>query len=1575
MVTKSKKIHTRNIYCLIVSVILVVQCLLISTPVYAVSSDEYIDGNGEYKYKLINNGNNAEIIECLIDMNASKIDIPKKLDGVKVTNIGEDAFLNREDLIEVNIPNSVLKIGNSAFSNTGLTKIVIPGSVDTVGDMAFFMCGNLKAVYILYGVRTIGDGAFAECTNLDTIAMAPSISFIEEYTFESSDGVTIQANPDSYADKYTSSETVINKDVLPDDSPSAYKYKVSDDDTIEIVEYVGTSVNPEIPDQINGADVTAIGDNAFKDKPIETIKLPNSLRTIGTNAFAGTKLTSAIIPDTVTGIGEGAFDDKKDLVLEGSCQALYDFIKKNPNIVFKPYNPGPTDYRVLTVQSSYGGSISGVKSGQYKKEQVLDIEAVPNYGYRLDTWTQSIENTIENLTKRKTKLTMPNSNLTISANFSKLKLFIEDGELIWYTGTDALNIPSEYGRKYGYEEDNTDKVPVTRIQSGAFRQSYNGGPSSINIPSTITTIDESTFYYNNINNYNYNYNLTGITVDGGNKNYSSIDGVLFNKDKTVLIHYPSKKTGANYTIPSSVTEIKPYAFFDCDNLTSVTIPNGVTTIGNNAFENCSNLISVNIANSVTTIGSYAFENCTKLSTINLPANLSTLNSGVFYNCDSITNINLPNSITTIGNSAFYSCDSLANIIIPTNTTTIGSHAFYDCSNLITVNITQNVSTIDSTSFGNCVKLQAITVDTNNNSFWSDGAVLYSKDKKKLIMYPMGAATTYDIIDGVEIIGDHAFYNCNRLTKVTIPNTVTTIGGYAFYNCYNISELVIPPSVTTIGDYAFYNCKAVNGFVIPDGVTEIGSSTFENCTGITAINIPKSVSKIGSRTFYNCEKLESITVDSENQFYCSSNGVLYNKDTTILIAYPIAKKDTTYNIIDSVENITSYAFAKNQSLQTLVLPSSLKTIGLHAFENCGISGTLIVPEGTTTISNYAFMNCHKLEKVDLPTTINSIGYDAFYNCSKLSEAIIRNNGNLSIHYDAFEYTPSSLIIKGYIESYVEEYAYNISKKFEPLDIITEGLVISNGVLTGYTGEDTDIVLSTDIKTIGTSAFTGKNITSIKIPLSVNTIKRYAFDKCTSLKEIRIRKSIKSIEPSAFRDCLEFEKFNVDSSNTSYSSIDGVLTNYAKTTLKEVPQAFSGVNGVYTLPSSITAIESSAFSNSTKLEEIIINHIKHIGVNTFNGAFKNPIKLTLNNVDDIDDGVFRDCTGITTINLPATITRIGNGVFDGCTNLTAINVAQGNSKFESKDGVLFTRKETEFDSQLIKFPTAREGSYTVPDGTVEIYDGAFQNCYKINDVVLPSSVAIIGTRAFETCNISSITVPEGVYSIGDRAFINTMLIEISLPESVDQILEGAFSSCDKLMTAEILNRNAKIANDAFDKANSNLTIRGYANSTAQSYANFNSIKFEAIQNSNISNVTNINLRATINSQDIANTNVDDIQINSILDNPNNSSAIINVTDFVYSDNTKAINPDCIAINIGISKNALQSVYNAANINNIKLNTLAGNVSLDKATIDKIIQTASTNNITISFIKEETTYTLAILDNGNRILNFEASQIPIR
>jgi len=203
------------------------------------------------------------------------------------------------------------------------------------------------------------------------------------------------------------------------------------------------------------------------------------------------------------------------------------------------------------------------------------------------------------------------------------------------------------------------------------------------------------------------------------------------------------------------------------------------------------------------------------------------------------------------------------------------------------------------------------------------------------------------------------------------------------------DVVIPHTINTmpvvrIGDWSFYFCHGLTSVTIPDSVTSIGSYAFHNCDLLTSVTIPDSVTNIGYHSFTNCTDLTSIIVDTNNLDYSSQDGVLYNKDKSVLVGYPTGKTGG-FTIPDSVAVIGDYAFYVCRNLTSLVITNSVTSIGYFAFAGCTNLPSATIPDSVISIGAGAFDLCENLTRVSIPDSVSSIGAYAFYSCTSLSNA--------------------------------------------------------------------------------------------------------------------------------------------------------------------------------------------------------------------------------------------------------------------------------------------------------------------------------------------------------------------------------------------------------------------------------------------------------------------------------------------------------------------------------------------------------------------------------------------------------------
>ena len=220
------------------------------------------------------------------------------------------------------------------------------------------------------------------------------------------------------------------------------------------------------------------------------------------------------------------------------------------------------------------------------------------------------------------------------------------------------------------------------------------------------------------------------------------------------------------------------------------------------------------------------------------------------------------------------------------------------------------------------------------------------------------------------------------TTYNIPQGITAIGNSAFFCCDSLISVAIPDSVISIGDSAFSCCKSLTSITIPDSVTSIGDSAFSDCDSLTSITIPDFVTQIGVNPFVFCSSLKSIFVSPDHPYFAVIDDVLFRKADKTLISYPEGKASSTYTIPQGIISIGDGAFFDNSSLKSITIPDSVISIGDWAFSSCDSLTSISIPDSVTSIGDWAFASCDSLTTVSIPDSVTAIGNNAFYSCDSL-----------------------------------------------------------------------------------------------------------------------------------------------------------------------------------------------------------------------------------------------------------------------------------------------------------------------------------------------------------------------------------------------------------------------------------------------------------------------------------------------------------------------------------------------------------------------------------------------------------------
>ena len=597
-------------------------------------------------------------------------------------------------------------------------------------------------------------------------------------------------------------------------------------------------------------------------------------------------------------------------------------------------------------------------------------------------------------------------------------------------------------------------------------------------------------------------------------------------------------------------------------LENVTIPSSVTKIGDYAFEYCTTLLSITIPNSVTSIGRFAFQKCSSLEKIEIPNSVTEISEETFINCSNLTNVIIPNSVTSIGRFAFQKCSSLEKIEIPNSVTQIGDGAFADCTSLVTLNIPDSVTSFDS-------------------SF--------------------------------------AFAGCSSLTSVKLPVTLTTIGSDAFRECSSLKSMKIPDSITYIRDDAFMKCTSLEEVTIPNTVSDIGDNVFSGCISLQTVKNLGIITNFGKHVFDNCDNLTLHCYQNSSAYkYAKDNGINY-----VLIASNDPNPPDYGDFKYTLNEDGSYkikAYIGNQ--ETVIIPTEINdkpvvTIGESAFLNAETLKTIDIPSSIKTLEYAAFWSCDSLETVNITGSLTTIGVDAFKDCKLLKNITIPNTVT-DIGVNAFAGTP-------WFENNTDEF-----------------LVIGDGILLKYNGLRETVSIPNSVKRIYAYSCSGnEKMKKVIIPNSVSIINENAFSDCSNLVDVTLPNGLKVISDRMFWNCTSLKNIEIPNTVTYI----GICAFKSCSSLEKID-----------IPNSVTSIGADSFGKCQSLKKISIpNSFTTIPLNAFEGCSALTIIELPNSINSLGDYAFNNCSSLKQIVIPASVTNIGYGSFAYCTALKKIYFA--------------------------------------------------------------------------------------------------------------------------------------------------------------------------------------------------------------------------------------------------------------------------------------------------------------------------------
>lgn len=632
------------------------------------------------------------------------------------------------------------------------------------------------------------------------------------------------------------------------------------------------------------------------------------------------------------------------------------------------------------------------------------------------------------------------------------------------------------------------------------------------------------------------------------------------------------------------------------------------------------------------------------------------------------------NVTAIGPNAFSGNTTLLYLSCPSAITSIGDSAFEGCSNLSKMELPSSLTSIGDGAFENCPHLRYFNLpktvaEAGYHAFYGDprlpyaieGSNYYLGDStnphRLLVRSKTQAVESFDIHADTKVIVGGAFENCTQIVgpnwNVTLPTGIVYVGRDAFAGAV-VKSLVVPEGVKTVSAKAFEKCSYLKTVTLPSSLTEIGEYAFSDDTNLTGVDLPARLTKIGQYAFKNCAAITAVTIPSP---------------------------------MKAIENGT---FSGCKKLATLVIPPSVASIDQEAFSDCESLASVSLPNTVTSIGESAFYECIALADIAIPSSVTSIGKSAFYGCG-LNSVIIPSPVT-SINSETFAFCQS--------------------------------------------------------------------LTSVSLPNTLTSIGYRAFYCCSALTSLTIPASVTSFGLYAISDCSKLDSLIIDAGNKTYSSDGKVLYNKDKTELFGC--AVSSFGGNYTIPSSVTDIDGWAFSGCNALTGVSIpDSVTNIGEKAFYGCGLTSVKMP-SSMTSLSPRAFGYCKSLAHVSFSNALTSIGESAFEGCSALT---------------NLLLPWYVTDIGAHA--FSGCGITSVQIPSSMTSLGFGVFSGCRSLASVSLPNTLTSIGESTFASDKkLVSIDVPSSVTTLGKDVFAYSGLTSITIPESLKIIPEGAFRDCESL-----------------------------------------------------------------------------------------------------------------------------------------------------------------------------------------------------
>ena len=1083
---------------------------------------------GDFKYRYFNG-------ELRIDKyygNETEIVIPSHIDGIPVEIINSSCFRGStaEDASEEEIACAKIK------------SVVIPGTVKRINKDAFKGCVSLEKITFNEGLENIYQSAFEGCTNLTEITLPQSLTYIHGSALNGT-GVEELVLPKFASEiKYSDyAQTNIKRIVL--NGFASITYLNSTNDITEEIIVEGFLSEPFVVTKNEG-----VTNNALK-----RIVCKGGLEISAQTEFESYGLYAH-------------YEDDGSVVFTRTANKLYE----------ETINSGDYEYALTNKNTAviirYKGSDSEITVPEtidgFTVTEIADYAFSSNDGY--------IRGCLESVIDKNQII-----SVTLPSSVNKIGIF----SFAFNSAMKTLNLP-----------EGVTEIPYAAVCNASSLE-------SITLPASVNRIGHTAFYtcsslkeiemsnVKEIGSFSFLYSgLLSVDLPQG---LEKIGNYAFGYSPELI----------SVNIPDSVTQLGYCSFSDCYALENLRLSNNISKIPYACFFDC-NIKDLVIPESVIEVDDYAFAYCI-LESLVLSSNLKRVGMEAFsdslddYGVNDNTLI-IPESVEYIGCFAFlssgfdkivingtnlviaekaFSGSGFSKLEIKSGVKEIDSQVFYDCNNLTELTMENGLERIDDEAFSLCNNLKEVTIPRSVN--YLGKKVFVPCESIEKIVYnatdcliavtdsaemPFDGTTVSELQlgDGITKIPKDLFSHFVKITELTIPDSVTEIEEFAFYYCINLENLKLSKNLQIVRDSAFHECNSLKELNLPEAIQIIEGWAFGGAL-ITSLTLPKGLKKLDYLAFGGCDDLTEINYYPEscefvNPWKSAADGIYYSP----FYELPNLK---TINIGENIKELPAYLFCGIETIDEIVLPSTVTDVGVGAFAFSSIT-SFKASDNLESVEESAFYGCKNLESVDIGNNIMLVGAGAFTGCDKLTEIYIPDTVT-NIEMEAFKNCSAlhTVRMSPNVDYIPREAFYNCKElsaftwdaesklvgrlafgncvKLTDFDFMNvEKLYVNSflgsGVNVVQLGETENESSRTPLTTVEVQSFMDcDNLATLGIGGNVTTIKTQAFANCENLETAVIADSVTEIADDAFDGCDKLTIYCAENSYAhSYAQTQGI-----------------------------------------------------------------------------------------------------------------------------------------------------------------------------------------------------------------------------------------------------------------------------------------------------------------------------------------------------------------------------------------------------------------------------------------------------